>query len=599
MMKTIYKSTILAAIVLPLSITASAQQTAAKDTTLNRQILLEKEFAPTLQDASKINTLPAVHEPVVKPVNLQYETSRPAINFTQYRIKDTGAGDIMTDIDFSKKRGYFNFGAGSHAQINTDFGYRILDTNTDELDVFARFNNLSGKINLENSDEKVKAKYSDLLINAKYQHNFELIAWRLLAGYENTGFNYYGSPFMRNPDNFNINKKQSLNNFSIGTGLKSTDSNEFIYDAAIKFNIFSTKYGPNIEDDGPKGNIIEGKFDVAAPFGADKVVGINMNIMNQSFSKVKFIENAGLDKDDYFHSLTKASLNPYISFKGDSYFLKLGVKTDYAIDNKNKLVVAPDLKLDWIFADKTKFYANVTGGINENTYLQIMRENRYVDMRSRVAYSRTPFDLKAGIASAVISGFELDIFGGYKKTKDEHFYVNGGHMIYGESIVYIIGQTGSWGNVSTPGYYDLSTSHIGGQIKTSLIPHTDLSAKVIKYFYDGHKIEYADYQGYAVGKEKIGNLPELTLDFNADIKPIEALTISANYHLTNGRKTLIGNEFKKMKNINEVNLRGSFQIVDWISLNAELNNVLNQKYETWVGYTHLGFNFMAGIGMKF
>jgi len=594
-MNTIYRSVILGVLSISLATSAGAQNKAANDSTLTRQILLEKEFNPTLQDASKINTLPAVHQPVVKPANLQYETSRPSIEFNQYKITNTGSGDIKTNIDYSKKRGYLDLGAGIPGNFYGAFGYKFLSTPSDELDVFARYTGFDGNVDFAESGhglKDAKAKYSNILARAKYQHNFEFLSWRLNVGYENTGFNYYGNPFslLGSGLPFDSKKKQSVGNFDVETGVKSTDNNMFIYDASVKLNFFSTKYGISTEDDGVSGNIIEGKLNVAAPFGSDKLIGINMNIINQSFGDVDFLEEHGWRKDDFFHSLTKLSFNPYINLDGSNYLLKLGLKTDYAIDKENKFLIAPDIRFDWTFADKTKLYASVTGGINENTYLQILQENRYTDPTIKTNYSRTTYDVSLGVKSGIINGFEFDIFGGYKETKDEHLY--------------IYGHTESWRNVSFANYYDLSTGHFGGQIKTSLIPYTDLSAKVIGYFYDvDDELAHLDHLGNPI-KAEAWNLPKMTLDIKADITPIDKLTLSASYYLATGRKgfyptSSIAYSSQSLKNINELNVRGNYQILDWISINAGLNNIFNQKYESLPGYTHQGFGFMGGVSLKF
>lgn len=582
-MKTTYKI-LLTAISSTIFLSANAQNTATKDTTMNRQILLEREYNPTLQDASKINTLPAIHEPIIKNANIQYETKHPNMVIQAFPVGDTGAGDINTNIDFSKKRGYLTLGAGNYSNIISSLGYKIIDSENDQLDVFVRHYSTNGNIKYADKEfglDKVKAKYMNSLVKAKYLHNFEYLKWYLTANYQNTNFNYYGNPF--GSENYNFDKKQALNTFGVETGIQSNDNNEFIYDGFISFNNFSTKVGPTIEEKGPKGNIINAKLDIATPMGSDNLIGIRLGIINQNFSDIKYVTN----KDLMFHNFTKLQFNPYYKVEGDNFLASLGVNINYAIDNKNKLAIAPDINLSWQFADKTSFYLNTTGGINNNDFLSIMQENRYVSLsEEKVRYSHTIIDGSLGIKSGIAEGFEFDIFAGYKHTKDEHLYVRYKLPIsYGSHV---------FGNTTAPDYYNLGTGHFGGLIKTTLIPYTDLSAKAVVYFYDvKSKTEDLDID------YKAWNLPTFTFNLRADITPINNLTISASYNLATGRKTLLKDQVKSMKNISELNFRGEYRFTDWLSAFAQVNNALNQKYDTWYGYTHQGFNVMGGVSLKF
>lgn len=598
-MKTIYKSIIFASVISSLTIGANAQNTSAKaDSTLNRQILLERDFDPTLQDASKINTLPAVHEPVIKQANIQYESRQPGLSFNNYPLGDTGSGDIKTNINYSKKRGYLDLGAGTYSNILGNLGYKIVDTKADQFDVFARYNSTNGNIKYadQNYDiDKQKAKYSDILIKARYQHSFEFLKWYLDAKYQNTGFNYYGNSFGNYPDGtFDYSKKQSLNNFGIETGVKSNNNNEFIYTGSLAFNHFSTKYGPSASLDGISGNLINANIDIAAPFNSDKLIGVRLGILNEGFSDVDYYTKE--ENNKYLHSLIKLRFNPYIGFEGANYKISLGVNVNYAIDKKNKFLISPDINIDWRVAESTSLYITAVGGINDNNFLSVMRENRYVYLGNKVDYSQTLVDGSIGIKSGAIKGFEFDIFGGYKYTKNEHLY---------NTLVNSF--TLSWSNVFIPDYVDLGVGHFGGQIKTNLIPRTELSAKAVGYFYNVSK------KGDGYGKLEALQLPSFTVGLNADIHILDNLLLSAKYTLATGRKASLINtydagggipglsytEVGKIKNINELSIGAEYKITDWITAFAQVNNVLNQKYDSWYGYTQQGLNVMGGLRFKF
>ncbi len=586
-MKTTYKY-IFAGLFASLVIHVNAQSNTENDSTLNRQIMLERDFNPTLQDAAKINTLPAIHEPVVKPANVEFETQQPGVSFASFPIGDTGPGNIRTDISYNKKRGYLSFSAGNYANLEGKAGYRIVDTENDILDFLARYSSTNGKIKYAspyNDRKDGKAKYNNILLAGRFSHVFDPFIWFINGSFENTGFNYYGDPV--DYINLDMDTKQSVNIIEAETGIRSKEKDEIHYEGIFRYNHFSTKYGPSsINKDGIDGNILSGTFNMDVPVESDKSVGIHAGILNQSFGNVDFVS----DKNSAFHSLTKINAIPHFKIDDGEILLSLGLNLSYAIDNKNKLLLAPDIHFSYKFAGNTAFYASATGKINENTYLQIFRENRYVSPYRKVNYSRTLIDGKLGIKSGIVEGIEFDIFGGYKQTKDEHLYIPG--------------NTDSWGNVSTPIYAKLGTGHFGGLIKTNLIPMTELSAVLTGYFYNinAEEITVYDIEGSVARLQNLNspwNLPTFTIELKADIKPIENFIFSANYRLSSGRKAFLDGQEISMKNINELNLRAEYKFIDWVSVFVGVNNLLNQKYDTWFGYTHQGINALGGINLTF
>lgn len=256
----------------------------------------------------------------------------------------------------------------------------------------------------------------------------------------------------------------------------------------------------------------------------------------------------------------------------------------YAIDDENKFTIAPDVNAKITFAERTSLYATVTGGLNDNDYLQTFLENRYVSPLSRIAYSRTLYDVVAGIKIGVLSGFEFDIFGGYKHTKDDHLY------LFNRSNIEL--------NIPSPVYGDISEGHVGGLFKTNIIPYTDLTLKAKAHFYDvTYDPAYTSADSFTSVKRAWGK-PKFTFDANVDVKPLDKLILTLNYIYKGGRETFTS-DVVKMKDINELNFRTEYKFIDWLSVNLTFNNILNQKYETFYGYTHQGFNVMGGVSLIF
>lgn len=603
MKKILYKSVF----VLALS-TISLSAIAQKDSTIIRQVLLERDYNPTLQDASRVNTFPSIYSPTLKPRELKYINSVPQISLAGNWLGSAEPGDIKTGVDYSKKRGYLNLGAGNNSNIEGSLGYRIVNAERDRLDIFATHSSTSSTVDYLQKGlaiESTKAKYSASKINLGYEHTFDPSIFWLNASFYNTSYNYYGNPFIlkgsSDIDYFDLDSRQNIDVFSVGAGIKSRDESESLlkYNAGATYQNFKSKYGFEIPGKGPKGGQLDLNANFFTEFGSDKTIGIKGWLMNQSFS------DNSIYMPDAYHGLTSITATPYIKFQGSNWDADLGVNVSGVFDVENKILFSPNLKAAIHINERNTFYAGVAGGINNNTFLDILQENRYVDLRSRVDYSKTLYDLKAGFKSGVVEGLEFDIFAGYKKTDKDHLYIYQNTFMNDPQAEYF------WGNVSAPVYANVGTGSIGGLIKTNLIPYTDLSAKLTAYFYDvKYKNSYLpSFIKYPVLSEfpekKAWGRPTFTAELNADVKPISNLTLSINYLYAGGRKTAFATstsetwQVLKMKDINELNFRGEYQLTDWLSVNARLNNILFQKYELQYGYPLQGFNLLGGVNFKF
>lgn len=611
-MNTLYKSILILGLGL-VTITTSAQKKKDKEDDLTRQVMLERDYNPTLDEATKINTAPNIYSPQIKSASsVKFLDQAPQLTIGATKLGKVASGDIRTDVPFSKERFYLNFGAGSYGNLDGAIGVRAVDTQNDKLDIAATYQGMSGDIDYahtKNLWNKVKAKYSDLNIGVKYQHTFEPSILTVGGGYQNMGFNYYGNPFFTysgalidppfTGEAIDIDSKQKVDVINFGLGLKSSDKNEGLlkYNARIAYTNFTAKYGflPSV-DKGPRGGIIDADIDLYTKFGEGNL-GFVASVLNQSFtSKDNYVGFVSSGFDGY----TNLGINPYYKLEDSAWNLTLGLNLNYVSDTKNKFVFAPNILGQIHINEVNTLYAGVTGGVNNNTFMDILQENRYVDMGRRIAYSRTPFDVKIGFKSGVVPNFEFDIFGGYKQVKDEHLYA-------AATMHDLDSKVPTWSNVGVAVYDQVSTGHFGAMVSTKLIPMTTLSAKAIGYFYD------------VKNQDKAWGRPNFTAEVTTDIQPIDNLTLSLSYLLMAGRKGLnLSEPFKStdemptilpvgpksmyavdMKDINEFNVRAEYQIIKQLAIHARVNNLFNQKYEQQLGYTLQGINVLGGFNVKF
>lgn len=568
------KYIILAGLLLSTTIFAQTQ-----DSLLRRQMELEREFNPTLQDANKINSLPSVPQPTIKKANTDY-SSWAGRTTPPLEIAIPQPTDIMTDIPFSLKKGYISLGAGNYANIDGALGYRLIENEKSNLTFNFLHNSSNGDVNyVQNTDPASnKAFFMDNLGQLRYGHLLDAFKLNLKAAYSHSAFNYYGNTFGDNRS-FN-NENQTLGVFNLGVGVESNKSDFINYRGYLDFKNFSTKYGSTLTSAGLKGNHIDAMVGLDKPFqdGSSRV-GVDGKLLGVFY-------NEGLD------DFTLLSANPYIAFEGFNWNARLGADLLFQMLGGTKFRVAPNVELGLKVTEHSSLYANIKGGIDDNTYLDMMNESRYIAPMTPVKSSFSIVDIEAGAKIGEASGFRFDIFGGFKKTEDEHFLILN-HM-YHDALAtpypfYIIENL-------LPVIGDLSHSHIGGMIQSNIWAPLDISLRLKKNFYTVsdltiHAAQISDAKAY--------NKSGFETDIRATFEAMSNLKFTLNYYFLGDRWSYFDGANVKMGNINDLNFGAVYDINDSFAINLKANNLLFQKYDIWYGHPAQGFNAMGGFTFKF
>ena len=555
---------------------------------LNREMTLEREYDPSVQDANKVNTLPAVKEPTVKKRAIDYAVFAVPTE-PEKQISVLPSGKIMADMDYNKRRGYLNLAAGMNLNINGDFGYHILSTEKDNLNVYLSHRSTNGNIDYIQIDDKVKAKLNDNLGGLNYKHKFEKDVFNIGAKYGYSGFNYYGLPVTGNLEEAGTNldladRTTNQVNQTIGAniGIESEDEEApFGYMVDFDYINFSHKYGADAKSDGPTENTFELKFNLFAPFGGNQRIGLAGLAEYFSYN---------LPERCSFENHAEVILNPYYTIEGDIWNLKLGAKAMIVTGENSKFAASPDIAFDVEVADKTVFYLKADGKLYSNSMYETALVNRYVNPTEELMPSRNWLDANLGIKSGVVPGFWFDVFAGYKITSSD--------VLYLPSRVF---EQDGFGNFAEA-MSDINTKRFfaGVNLKYNYQKLFEINLKGV---YNNWKANYGDsWIGGEANAEldRVWGKPTAEINAGVTVRPIDKLAVDVNYYLATGRYTQLGGyEEVNLNNINELNIRGMYNINKTFSVNVQLNNVLFQKYDIYYGYPAQGFNLMGGINVNF
>lgn len=552
------------------------QAQALQDTTLTRQLELQREFNPTLQDANKINSLPVVRQPQVSKANTDYATwttrATPPIE-----IALPQPGKIMTDIPYSLQRGYVKLNAGNYGNIDGALGFKFLDSETDKVNFMFLHNSSNGNIDYNQGEnlDKIKMKYMDNFAKLNFKHLFEASEFNIYGSFLHSQFNYFGNNFgaVRLHDDNN----QTLSVFNLKASLHNTQPQPINYRGSFSYNYFTTKYGRTLDDESMGGSHLDANIDLNKSFiGGDNLVGIK-----GAFTGVFYDEIKTLDEGEKISNFIMVDANPYIHLEGLNWKMRLGANLDFVFDDENKFYVSPNVALSTLIAENTSLYINATGGVGKNTYLDMYRESRYLRPNTIVKHSNTPFAIDGGAKIGAIDGFRIDIFGGYKKTKDEHFLVLQSQPQYQEFLKPVFG--------------DLTHSHIGARVHSNIWSPLDVALEVKKNFYSVNKVKGLSPEPTL----EAWNKPGLEVDIDATFSVSNQMKVMLGYYFGNERWSIDKGETVKMDDINNLSAGGLYNINEMFTLNVKANNLLNQTYDMWYGHPAQGISLMGGFTFKF
>jgi hypothetical protein len=484
----------------------------------------------------------------------------------------------MTEIPYNLKKGYISFNAGNYANLDGALGYRFVDNEKNSLSFNFLHNSTNGDIHYVQDTEPASNNvyFMDNLGRLGYRHLADALILDMHVSYLYSMFNYYGNTL--GDTRIYDNENQRLGVLNAKIGMESGESDLLNYRGFLDYKNFSTKFGKTLDSEGIKGNQIDAMAGFDKPFqGSDSKVGIDGKLYTTFYNG---------DIDNYF--LVNAA--PYVHFNGLNWNARLGADVLFQIADNTKIRVVPNVKLDWGVSEHSSIYANIHGGFDNNTFPDMINETRYILPFESVKPSFSIVDIDAGVKIGEVGGFRFDIFGGFRKTDEEHFLIlNGRDVIGGDAL-------GAFREALKPVYGNLSHSHIGGMIQSNIWAPLDLALRLKKNFYDVSELTIEDVQA---GDAKAYNKPGFEADIRATLGMLDNLKFTLNYYFAGDRWSYFDGANVKMDNINDLNLGAAYEISDSFSLNVRANNLLIQKYDIWYGHPAQGFNASGGFTFRF
>ena len=553
-----------------------AQTTQPKDTTMNRTVVVEQEYNPDIMDASKVNVLPKVEEPTVSKKEVEYATtffpatSVPAGLMNPYTGKEIQPGSAP---------GYVRAGYGNLGNLDILANYLFRLSKKDKLNVRFQMDGMDGKLTLPYTDgEKWNAFYYRTRANVDYTHQFNKLDLNIAGNFGLSNFNFLPG---------SVNSKQKFTSGDFHAGIHFIDETAPLrFNAETNLLMYERQHNMISENDANtaiKETIIRTKGDVTGAINDQQSVTIALEMNNLLYSGYTKNPSTG---DEYFKNYTTLLVNPYYELNNDDWKLHIGANVDLSFGFDKSFRISPDVTAQYIFSDSYIVYAKATGGKQLNDFRRLENICPYGELPnagtlSSWGYVQRPVDTyeqingSVGFKASPYPGVWFNVYGGYQNLKNDlsYFALDSDNS---RSDFYL-----SFIHDNTDNFY------LGGEISYDYKDIVGISAKYTYRNWDSKTEKYL-----------LAVKPVSELSFNVHIHPISALNVNLGYDYVDWEEIKL-DDYSSMSAINDLHIGANYNIFKGISVYAQVHNLLNKKYQYYLGYPAEGFNFLGGLSFRF
>lgn len=571
----------------------------AQDTLLNRNVSVEREYRPVIQDAGKINSVPKTLEPIVDKTPVKYSDFNLPLN-AEYNIHLLPAAELLTEKP-KNNEGYARVGFGTYLNTLLDFAYPVINKPDMRLDFSLNHNgtleqkrfhtNSSADISFNKIFKTIQLyatvgggheyfKYYGNNSNLDYDSLIDLNQTLLKypdaiykevnrAGVNNTAQNFPLSTLVGSPTGDVIWKLNS------GIGVSSIPlATDLHYKAEVNYNLFSSVNGLTE-------NIIHTIARFSSPNNKNRM-GIDLEMYNMMYASNTIVP---LNFWDNYSILT---LNPYYNIEKENWNVRLGLKSAFSFVHGNLVNPAADVQAEWKpFPKVLSIYGGISGDYEVNTLTKMYAENSYLNSGIRVNDTYSPYSLFAGIKLKPMNNLFVDAFINFKQIDNQYFFVNKSYKLQSSTAPVLLADSIIFSNRFNVVYSNTTLLKIGARISYHLKDFLNVELK-------------GSYNDWNTSSEMYAwNKPVYEAALNANVKVNSSLGLSVNAYYEGGRYAKLGNIAMPMNDVFDINLGATYTFNNWLNAFAKVNNLLNSSYQNYYGYDVQGINFMVGAGFTF
>lgn len=527
---------------------AYAQQ---NNTELERTVVVENQYNPTVMDASKINVLPKVEEPSVPKSNIDYVTSLRPVSAWNYQSMGLMPREQVVDAIY---RGWFRAGYGTHGNVDVKAGYEGYVGSKDRLGVAASLDGWNGELAGLNEEDWTSRLY-DTRLGLDYRHSFRKTDLALGGYYRSQVFNYLYPLLADAPAG-----KQHQTMANAYVGLASSDQDMSVqFSGEIGMNYFKQKYPAGVEAGSETNFYVKG--DVLTPF-LGQPFGLALDLNTYSYAMGEMKNNTSLE------------MNPYYKMEYGNWRFRVGAHLDWWSGAENQMNVSPDLNVELNFLDSYVLYAQAGGGRENKSLMELTDVTPYWALaQPYLLPTYVTLDAQLGLKASPANGWWFNLTGGYQMREDDLFF----------EVADEKGMTAAFAQA------DSKVAYGAAELKYDYKDLFDCTLKATYYHWDLSKPKEQDDQ---VKQITLALKPELEVNAEVGMKPMSGLRVNVGYEYVKRCEGLYDP-------ISNLYLGADYALLKNLSVYGQIRNLMNKEYVRADAYPAQKINALVGLSLRF
>ena len=571
---------------------------AQNDTTLNRNVTVEREFRPVVQSAGKINQKPVIIETTLTTHPVAYSDYNallsPAFNTNDLLSQPTRFAEP------TPLHGYVRAAIG-HTNTLFDFRYTLNGLNNsgkkakDQLDVYANHHAEWGR-----------RANSRTRLGFQFGHSFSTC--QLYFGFEgrNRFYTRHGRYFDPATETLTIDKpsqllpedKQTTWGVDAFVGVKSNKKQDFQYKVQAGYTLFAL---PQYATEHQVRSLLNLGYTMRR-----HRMGANLSAINA------FITTDAV-ADSLYNPRHVIRMEPYYAYSGKRFNIHVGMNLDLNIGRGQLLsgmenvsfAPSPNVQMEGQIAKEwLTIYGDFRGKLSTGIYQAYMESMPYRSLSNGITSHHPagyiPVDGTIGFHIKPYRDLLIDIYGGYAYEINQITLIATAADFTGASGVFH--RTGDF----VYAYSDYGRGKIGADFHYHYQDIIQIHLGGNYYFWDcfRHEAIPADYRQFFADTE--GKMPDdaifgranWDLHLRIDGRIDEHWSLYSENFFSGKRLALTTIGTKTLKPTVILNLGCQYEQDNWTTF-LQLNNYIHRHNDIYYGYQSEGINFLLGGSYKF
>ncbi|WP_425391545.1 hypothetical protein [Ekhidna sp.] len=522
---------------------------------LTGEVVIEKDKRIVLPQADKIFLRSSLKDYNNKPLNVSFDIREPNFEWPDYK-SDVPFQTTEETYPEAAFQNYVKLGYGNYNSPLLEAG---LFHSIGKWDSQAKLYYESFKTGPVNADNSGNAEGGVALSSTYLQKSFTITP---SLSFNQNRYKYYGNTNRVNAGFDSTDPERgTITDFmtDLNLGWEKRD-----IEITIRPHFSSTKQSISPSNEGNSENL----------FGTDAFLKYEIDeVFNAGLSINGYVANY---KGGLTYNRSLLNINPWVSHEKDKLSLRAGfILSSNMVNEVSETKIYPKIKADYSISENWTVFGTIEGGVQWNSLTNLFTQNSFLDDSLAIINTENTFSIGGGLEGNPVKNMLL-------RTSLTHFSLNGLPFFVpssGDSSKYVLA-------------YDTETINLL-QFKSSISYMPNATSNY------GMSLELNSYNLSSL--DRPWHKPAYILKAFTSHNISEKLIVSAFFTSMGGIRGPADVPFGyvKLPAFTDVGISAKYLLSPRSSVFIDVNNLLNNEYERYLGYPIRGLAFKIGGQYRF